>query len=176
MLLSPHFDLQEFLVSQTAARMGRMIEPNAIQIANITRLCMDVLEPLRLFIERPVIITSGIRPSWLNDAVGGAPGSAHMGGYAADIIAPGMTPLALASHLAMLESMRAPTDYVVDQLILEFDSWVHIGIAPEGEIPRHQLLTARKINGQTIYNEGLLYPNKVMILTEPHQTDFRLRD
>lgn len=176
MLLSPHFDLQEFLVSQTAARMGRDVVPNPIQIANATRLCFEVLEPLRMMIERPIIITSGIRPSWLNDAVGGSPGSAHMGGYAADIIAPGMSALALASHLAMLESMRAPEDYRVDQLILEFETWVHVGMAPEGENPRHQLLTTRMINGTKVTNEGLLYPNKGVILTEPRQKDFRLID
>lgn len=50
MMLSANFTLAEFLRSQTAARMGRKIEPTESDIRNLTRLCVTVLEPLRLYI------------------------------------------------------------------------------------------------------------------------------
>lgn len=152
MLISPHFDLNEFLVSQTAARMGRRVEANEIQVNNLTRLCMEVLEPLRMYMKRPIIITSGLRPDWLNRKVGGAPGSAHIGGYAADIIAPGVTPLALAGHVHFMSSAMRST---LDQCILEFGEWVHVAIAPESVIPRGEFLTARYTERGVAYSPGI---------------------
>lgn len=152
MLISPHFDLQEFLVSETAARMGREIVPTPIQVRNLERLCFEILEPLRVYMQRPIIVTSGLRPDWLNRRIGGAPGSAHMGGYAADIIAPGVTPLALAGHIHFMTAALGST---LDQCILEFGRWVHVAIGPDTEIPRHEFLTARYTEKGTAYTPGI---------------------
>lgn len=54
MKLSEHFELAEFLVSETAARQGIANEPTREVIDNLRRLCESVLEPLRVKLGRPV--------------------------------------------------------------------------------------------------------------------------
>jgi len=54
------------------------------QIENLRRLCQSVLQPLRVHLKRPVVITSGYRSPALNRAIGGSPTSHHMQGRAAD--------------------------------------------------------------------------------------------
>ena len=61
MQLSEHFELAEFLVSETAARLGIANEPTPEVIENLRRLCQLVLQPLRVKTGRPVVITSGYR-------------------------------------------------------------------------------------------------------------------
>jgi zinc D-Ala-D-Ala carboxypeptidase len=148
MNLSAHFTLAEFCTSQTAARMGKMIEPTPGHIRNLTRLCVTVLEPLRIDLRRSIHVTSGLRPQWLNASIGGSSTSSHMDGRAADIVVPGMTPLEVCQRIAEL-------GLPVDQAILEFGDWSHVGIAKDGEEPRNQFLTARVTRGRTVYEVGL---------------------
>lgn len=150
MNLSAHFTLEEFIVSQTAARMGRAIEPSATDIRNLTRLCVEVLEPLRIDLRRPIHVTSGLRPVWLNQAIGGSTSSAHVDGRAADIQVPGMTPLEVCQRVVEL-------GLPFDQVIHEFppSGWCHIGIAKEGAQPRGDQRTARVLSGRTVYELGV---------------------
>lgn len=148
MNLSAHFALAEFCASQTAARLGRTIEPSESDIRNLTRLCVTVLEPLRIELRRSIYISSGLRPPWLNAAIGGSPTSAHMDGRAADIEVPGMTPLQVCE---IVRKLALP----IDQCIHEFppNGWTHLGIAKEGARLRNEYLTARSVNGRTVYEE-----------------------
>lgn len=149
MRLSPHFTLEELIVSQNAARLGIDNTPNAEQIANLTRLARD-LEMVRVVTGgSPLIVNSAFRCQALNDATpGSSKTSAHMDGRAADLLIPRFgTPRQVAQRLIENDSL----DF--DQLILEYDSWVHYGIAPLGEKPRRQVLTA--IRGQG-YLPGLV--------------------
>lgn len=52
---------------------------------NLRRLCWHVLDPLRNWVQRPIVITSGYRTETINRIVGGVPTSNHTKGYAADI-------------------------------------------------------------------------------------------
>ncbi len=148
--LSDNFTLNEFTRSQTAARLGERVtvELTSPEYANIVTLCKEVLQPLRGLLEAPITITSGYRPDWLNELIGGAPNSAHLSGRAADIVVPGMSPRSVA-----LMIVRSGLPF--NQCILEFGQWVHVSIAPMGDEPRRQVLTASKKNGATIYREGL---------------------
>lgn len=150
MQLSESFWLREFLVSQAAARAGRQIVPAEIDIANLKRLCVLVLQPLRDDLQRPILITSGLRPEWLNTLIGGSRTSVHRFGRAADFKVVGMTPLAVCRRV---EQLRLP----VDQCIHEFppNGWTHVGIASEDVKPRGQYLTARAGVGRTVYELGL---------------------
>jgi hypothetical protein len=139
--LTKDFWLHEFLKSETAARMGRKLEPDEIIIANIQELCVRVLQPLRDDIGRSMVISSGWRPDWLNEAIGGSKRSQHMDGLAANCNAIGQ--------------MKLP----YDQLILEFDDWMHISIPTgwsAGAEPRSQELTARWVDGKVLYMNGLI--------------------
>jgi hypothetical protein len=148
MNLSAHFSLEEFLISQTAARLGRLVEPTESDIRNLTRLCVTVLEPLRIDLRLPIHITSGLRPQWLNAAIGGSSSSAHIDGRAADIQVPGMKPLEVCERVIAL-------GLPIDQVIHEFGSWCHVGIASLDAQPRNMALTASVIAGKTVYAKGL---------------------
>lgn len=81
-----HFTFSEFMRSETATKKGiDNVIPNVQVENNITALVDRVLDPLREFIELPIIITSGYRSPALNRAVGGSKNSQHMYGQAADI-------------------------------------------------------------------------------------------
>lgn len=152
MQLSNHFHLREFLSSETAARLGRQIIPTADQLTNLTRLCTTLLEPIRVKLCLPIVITSGLRPAWLNEAIGGSKNSAHLDGLAADVKVVGMTPRVFARWV---DNNRGEQLWQVDQCILEFDAWTHLCIAASGEQPRMQFLTATTMNRRTIYTNGV---------------------
>lgn len=143
MKLSEHFSLHEFTSSETAARMGREIVPTPEQLENLTQLCADLLEPIRVKLGRPIVITSGLRPAWLNVLIGGSPKSAHMDGLAADVKIVGMTPDVFARWVRH-------NGFAVDQCIEEFGQWTHLSVAKQ---PRNQFLLARRAGGQTVYTE-----------------------
>lgn len=145
--LSANFTLSELAVSQTAARNGIDNTPSQADQANLKHLCVTCLQPLRDRLGRPVVVSSGYRGPQVNLAVGGSKTSAHMFGRAADIHVPGMSNMDL---MLFIHNMKLP----VDQVIEEFGSWVHIGIADIGRTPRNQYLLARTVNGQTVYSNA----------------------
>lgn len=83
-----HFVLQEFLISPTAERHGLPNIPLKCHIDRLRNLAVRCLEPTRQRFRLPLQVTSGYRCPKLNRLVGGAPGSQHMEGYAADITVP----------------------------------------------------------------------------------------
>ncbi|WP_409281505.1 D-Ala-D-Ala carboxypeptidase family metallohydrolase [Pseudomonas defluvii] len=137
MNLSKHFTLSEMTASRTASRLGIDNTPNDEVLLNLKRLCAT-LEQVRSLVGRPVLVSSGYRSPALNRAVGGSPKSTHRLGLAADISVAGMAPLDLAQLIAQ-------STLAFDQLILEFDSWVHLGLSASAE--RRQILTIRKGTG-----------------------------
>lgn len=149
MVLSAHFSLREFLVSETAARMGRAILPPPDVVTNLQRLCQQVLEPIRVKLDRPIIVSSGFRPDWLNAAIGGSKTSAHMTGNAADVKVLGMSPLAFCRWIEKYAPLEG---WPIDQCIQEFGQWSHIGTATA---PRGQYLTAKSAEGRTEYFLGI---------------------
>lgn len=149
--LTSHFWLHEFTSSQTAARMGREIVPTESEEMNITRLCALLLEPMRAALRLPFVITSGLRPAWLNEAIGGSKTSSHMAGLAADVKVIGMSPVAFTRWV----QTHAPANgWPIDQCILEFppNGWTHLSIA---DVPRQQFLTAKNQGGRTVYLPGI---------------------
>lgn len=148
--LSQDFYLHEFTRSSIAARRGISLDnPPPNIIANLARLCSSILQPLRDSILRGINVNSGWRPQWLNVLVGGSKSSEHIDGRAADINAIGFTPMELCLHAA---GMHLP----FNQLILEFDQWMHISVAPANMTPKLTILTARIVNGKVQYLSGLV--------------------
>lgn len=143
MNLSQHFTLGELTLSQTAARRGIDNTPPPDVRRNLGRLAL-ILEGVRALVGRPIVISSGYRSPAVNRAVGGATNSAHLTGLAADINCPGLSPAALAAIIKT-------STIKYDQLILEFDQWVHIGLSEAA--PRFQLLTIRTGTG---YMKGIV--------------------
>lgn len=129
MKLSENFSLEELTRSEVAARNGWDNTPNDLELANLARLA-DLLEDVKDLVDgKPVIINSAFRCKKVNDAVGSKDTSQHLLGCAADIRVLGMTPAEVMKTI-----VRSHLKY--DQVILEFDSWVHISVPNPGKEPR----------------------------------------
>ena len=110
-MLTEHFSLDELTRSEMADRMGIQNEPTEKEQANLVRLCVNILEPIRENYGIPFSPSSCFRSSALNGVVGGAVNSQHVDGCAADIEIFGTDNLDLAKWI------KSNLDY--DQLILE---------------------------------------------------------
>ena len=143
MRLTRNFTYEELRRSDVAERRGinnspRTKEEEKRVIENLKALCMEVLQPLRDFLGKPVVISSGYRCPELNKAVGGVRNSQHMKGEAADIHVENTEHLLKIMHFIMDE-----TDF--DQVIWERNGagtqWVHVSYKREG-VNRHQVMSS----------------------------------
>ena len=137
MKLSPNFTLEELTQSETANRKGLDNTPTEEVKANLVRLAR-FLEEVRRLLGRPIMVNSAYRSPAVNTAIGSKPTSQHCMGCAADIKVPGLTPDNIVKELIK-------TNLEYDQLIREFDSWVHISIPNKfADKPRKQVLIIDK--------------------------------
>ena len=124
--LTEHFTLEEMIASTTADKYGIKNTPTKQQISELTRLCKDVLEPIRQKLGKPITVTSGFRCKTLNHYIGGATTSQHMYGTAADIKCKQITVKELFDFIS---DMIKNNEIEVRQLIDEYNySWVHISV------------------------------------------------
>lgn len=134
-MLTSHFTLDEFTASQSAARLGLNNAPIGQNLLNVQRTAQTMEKVRTILGGKPVLISSGYRSFQVNKAVGGSSTSAHMSGLAADFTVPRFgTPSEICHKL----SAHMP-ELAIDQLIHEFDSWVHLGLSIDP--PRHMALT-----------------------------------
>ncbi len=134
MTFPKEFTYEEMIVSQTAARKGISNAPDKTALANLMVTANKMLLVRSLLGNKPIIVSSGYRSPALNAKVGGSNTSAHTKGWAVDFTCPGFgTPLEVAKAIAASDVMDD-----VDQLIHEFNSWVHISFDPRN---RKELLT-----------------------------------
>lgn len=144
-----HFTIEELTNSDKARELGIDNTPDKDIIDRLTTLIIEVLDPARELLGKPIVVTSGYRCSVLNTAVGGQPNSQHTKGEAAD--------LQCYNNKYLFDIIRENLSF--DQLILEtkdiFDKkgnktgvreWVHISYKKGKN--RKQVL--RMHNGKTI--------------------------
>lgn len=115
-----NFTMSELLYSDTAKKYGIKNMPNNSEVFdNMLLLITECLQPLREYIQKPMIITSGYRSQLLNQQIGGVDTSQHCKGQAADFIVKGMSieQIILAVKSSGIE---------FDQCINEYNQWVHI--------------------------------------------------
>lgn len=148
-LLSPHFTLEEFTLSQTAVRRGLDNTPDAQALRHLRRLAATLEQVRARLGDRPILISSGYRSAALNRAIGGATGSAHLRGLAVDFTCP-----AFGSVLATARAL-ARSGIAFDQLILEYGRWIHLGLAEDRQLARGELLS---IGTDRVYRPGLHDP------------------
>ena len=141
MKLSPNFTLEELTVTNQRVRN----EANEEEIKHLKALAVNILQPLRDAIGKPIHINSAFRSESVNRLVGGSPTSQHRLGQAADIRVDGMTSKQVAKKIIEL---KLP----YDQLIEEFGRWVHVSYSYRN---RRQQLTAVSDNGRTVYKQGI---------------------
>lgn len=125
--MGKYFTIAELVRSETADRRGIDNKLPKKYLPNAQRLIERVLDPLREAYGKPIRVNSGYRCEELNRAVGGSANSAHMKGCAADITAGSAAENKRLFFLA--QSIGIEFDQLIDERGL---SWVHIGIANDG--------------------------------------------
>ena len=90
MRLSKNFTMEELCRSATAERHGirnwPATEDEEHKVReNLRYLCFDVLQPLREYVGKPIVVNSGYRSKKVNRLVGGVKNSQHLTGEAADL-------------------------------------------------------------------------------------------
>lgn len=159
-LLSPHFELREFVVSQTARDHGLDNTPPAEAVENLRALCVHTLEPLREALGLPIVITSGYRSKAVNDLITHhSSTSQHMSGEAADFhvaepkdlnLEPGsLNPAKPTRRELLIKAFRLIiTSEIIDydQLIL-YPTFIHVSYVSRAK-NRHKLT---KANGHGTY-------------------------
>lgn len=137
------FSLEEMTRSDTAARLGIKNVPTGVTLACLHESAENMLRVRKLLGDRPITVNSGYRSPELNKHIPGSSNtSAHTLGWAVDFTCKGYgTPMQIAQKIAKSDIMDD-----VDQLIHEYDSWVHISWDPRN---RKQLLTINKDGTQS---------------------------
>ena len=141
MKLTKNFSLEEMYRSETARRCGIDNKPKTEEeVENLRALCLEVLQPLRDHLGKPVVVSSGYRCKDLNRKVGGVENSQHLKGEAADI--------KVRDREELIDVMRYIMDETdFDQLIREKSGsteWVHVSHKRNGNNRRMVLRLARK--------------------------------
>ncbi len=129
MKLSRFFTLEELTASDYATRHGIANDPSPEILWALINTAAR-LDLVREHLDKPVIVTSGYRSPAVNAAIGGSKTSDHMTGWAADIKSPGF-----GTAKDVWQAIRE-SGILFDQLILERNSWTHIGFGPRnrGEV------------------------------------------
>ena len=147
--LSQHFTLGE--MCKTSAKTADGNIPSHVHIENLKRLC-GWLEMLRDEWNRrygegddPIIINSGYRSEAVNKAVGGAKGSNHLTGCAADIRVAGMEQALRYAVILLDISDESREEF--DELLLERSPrgtyWLHFAVRPPSQENRRKVAFLR---------------------------------
>ncbi len=127
-----NFSISELIDSDVAKKNNIYNMPDINSLDNMLNLIFYCLQPVRNLINKPMIITSGFRCKKLNQLVGGATNSQHLSGCAADFIVKGMNPNEIIKIISS-------SDIIFNQLINEYDKWVHISYIKNNN--KNQILT-----------------------------------
>ena len=125
--LGKYFNLNEM----TTTKSGFRNVPTTDEIDNIKKV-VKVLDLIRETLGVPVRVNSGYRSLLVNNAAGGAKNSAHRLGLAADIVAPKYKNGDVYELAVTIQKILKDNNIEFDQLILEFNSWVHISFVKTG--------------------------------------------
>ena len=121
MRLSKYFTYNELTFSETAKRLKYNNDPPTDVLKALTHTAQQ-LDRVRELLGCPVIVNSGYRSLAVNRAIGSSDNSQHVKGEAVDFKTTEHTPRRIVELIK-----QSAIEY--DQLILEFDSWVHISFS-----------------------------------------------
>lgn len=142
--MTKHFSKQE--LARCFRETGRCSECRLTQPAmklpygiedNLEGLAKEVLEPVRERLGKPIVVNSGFRCPIHNRAVGGATGSQHMKGEAADLRFQDSSCKIQDLAMAIVDGGKW------DQLIL-YPTFVHVSWKRQGGNRRQILRTTQK--------------------------------
>lgn len=119
-MIKLNFTMSELLKSEIAEKYNIYNVPDKEHLDNLLILICECLQPLRNFINKPMIISSGYRNPRLNShpLINGAQNSQHTTGQAVDFTVKGMTTRQIVD---MVVRSGIEFDQCIDEL-----AWVHI--------------------------------------------------
>lgn len=124
--MSKYFRMSEMLYSSTAERLHIVNTPNKEEMEHLEEL-MVFLDRIREAWGSGIVVSSGFRCKELNKAVGGVSNSAHLQGYAADIVPANGK---MKEFKEFIVKWAKGKEY--DEILLEKNSkgseWVHVAI------------------------------------------------
>lgn len=139
-----HFTFGEFSRSAVAAERGIDNTMPELAEAHVVELVDLLLDSLREAWGGPLTVTSGYRCAELNRAVGGSDTSAHLAGWAADLVPDKHDPRGIQGLVNFAVEWLTETGLSFDQLIDERSGgsrWLHVGIRNlEGKQRKEMLL------------------------------------
>lgn len=143
--LSKNFTLEELTQTST----GLPNKPSLQQVANLAALVNVILQPLRTWYGKPILINSGYRSPAVNQRIGGAINSQHMArglDAAADIRPERAEDI---EQLMMFIVRNLP----YDQVILEKhkSEWIHVSWSGSRQ-RKMAMKAAPDVNGKMIYS------------------------
>lgn len=119
-----NFKMSELIYSKLALKNQIYNMPKIDELDNLLDLIVNVLQPIREHFKSEVIINSGYRNQKLNQLVNGAKNSQHLKGQAADFTVKNYTINEVINWIK--------DNLVFDQLINEYDRWVHVSYNSRG--------------------------------------------
>lgn len=135
MKLTEHFTLEELTHSDYANEHGLSNTASEYIEKNLMMLCVLILEPLRIALNRAIIINSGYRSKEVNAGVGGVASSHHLLGLAADIHF--HNEKELKEMLSVLKGNKN-----LDLALVERSKnakWLHVQLPKTNVAPRHRI-------------------------------------
>jgi hypothetical protein len=146
--IGEHFTLADVVTSQTASRRGidNLTPLTDEYLQNAIALAKVILDPVREHWNSPSLISSWFRSPKLNRAItGSSDTSQHMTAQAADHRIQGVTIVDQFNWLAF------ESELPFDQVIFEFNRWVHVSFTAERK-PRRERL---RIGDDKVYRRVL---------------------
>jgi zinc D-Ala-D-Ala carboxypeptidase len=140
--ISKNFSYAEFERSATAGKFGIDNSMPAEVRAHVEELVSKLLQPLRDAWGSPLTVTSGYRCEALNKAVKGSATSAHVCGWAADLVPQNGT---ITEFFDFAERWLRYNSRQFDQCIREVNAagtsrWLHLGLKNREGKQRRQFL------------------------------------
>lgn len=125
MKLSKYFDSRELIFSKIAEENGIDNMPDAKTLETL-KYTASQLDKVRELLGKPVNVSSGYRCLQVNRRIGSKDTSQHLKGEAVDFKCE-----LFGNPKKVFEAIKK-SNIQFDQLIVEFNSWVHISFVKEG--------------------------------------------
>lgn len=131
-----YFTIPELINSDVAKKYGIDNTPTLEVKQHLKELIENLLNPIREAWRGPIIVTSGYRCPRLNTVLKGSKTSAHLTGYAADLI-PGNGQR--AKFIKFVQDYLRKSNIPFDQCINEYNRWCHVGLYNNSRQQRKQI-------------------------------------
>lgn len=120
-----YFTVEELTASDVARKFNIDNTPTPQVRQHLEELIDKLLNPIRDAWGSPVIVSSGYRCPALNTRVGGAKKSAHLTGYAADLVPSNGR---RKEFINFVQKFLLSSGLYFDQCINEYGRWCHVGL------------------------------------------------